>query len=232
MAGVITHLVVANEMLHYLPEGTIKNKGLFYLGSFAPDAIHAREGYVRAYKKHTHFRDDIPDGDFELTENYEKYKLFLTEFMNKHKNRQDGLMDLYRGYVVHILTDELFLLTLRKDFLKIMKEYGIGQYEKPFFEKIVTDMHRNDMLLVKRYEAMDQIRACLEEVTIYPIEDYIDEQEMKISLEWLLSQHFYQPREILEPVYLSYQQMMEFIQMAAEEITMRLTEGRSLPNMF
>lgn len=232
MAGVITHLVIANEMLKNLPEGIIENVGLFYLGSFAPDAIHARQDYIRAYKKHTHFRDDIPDGDFELPDNYEQYKTRLVDFIIKNKDRQDGLIDLYRGYVVHILTDELFIITLRKEFCLLMKELGIGQYEKPFFERIVTDMHRNDFLLIDRYEDMDKIKTKLEQVPIYPIENYIQEEEMRITKEWLLEQHFYVQRERLEPEYLKYQKMTEFIYMAAKEIIKRLAEGVILPRML
>ncbi|MFT4145727.1 MAG: zinc dependent phospholipase C family protein [Mobilitalea sp.] len=232
MAGVITHLVVADEMLKSLPEGTINQKGLFYLGSFAPDAVHARENYIRAYKKHSHFRDDILDSDFELEENYEIYKKRLIDFIIRHQDYNDPLIDLYRGYVVHILTDELFMLSVRNEFSKSVKEIGIEQSNPLFYETIVTDLHRNDMLLVNQYDRMKDIKMILEQAVVYPVEDYISEQELSISIEWLLQQHFYTPMESLQPVYISAQRMQEFIKYSTGEIINRLSGVGVLPKML
>ncbi len=232
MAGVITHLVVADEMLKSLPEGTINQKGLFYLGSFAPDAVHARENYIRAYKKHSHFRDDILDSDFELEENYTIYKNRLVDFITRHQDYKDPLIDLYRGYAVHILTDELFMLTVRNEFSKSVKEIGIEQSDPLFYETIVTDLHRNDMLLVNQYNGMKDIKTILEQAVVYPVEDYISEQELGISVEWLLNQHFYTPMESLQPVYISAQRMQEFIKYSTTEIINRLSGMDDLPIML
>ena len=40
----------------------------------APDAIMARENYVREMKRHTHFKDGIRLNEFHKKENYQKYK--------------------------------------------------------------------------------------------------------------------------------------------------------------
>lgn len=232
MAGVITHLVIAKEMLRLLKEDTIKDPGLFYLGTMAPDAVHAREGYMRAHKKHTHFRDDIPDRDFETPENYSIYHTRLVDFISRNKDRKDGLLDLYRGYVVHILTDELFVLSIRKEFCDIMAAMGISQHDRYFFDSIVTDMNRNDLLLVDQYDGMEELRKAMEQVPIYPVEDLISSQEMSDSRDWLVRQHFHTEHEHLEPVYISYGRMQKFIHTAAEEIVKRLTDGASLPKML
>ncbi len=232
MAGVITHMVVANEIRKRLPEGTIKNMGLFYLGNLAPDAIHAREGYIRAYKKHTHFRDDIPDKDFGKEECLTLFHERLAAFIKENRNREDDLLDLYRGYVAHVITDEVFILTLRDEFRNIMEQKGIAQFDPLFFEYIVKDMTRNDMLLVMNYEDIEDIRIQMEQVPIYPIKGYLTEQEMKTSRDWLVYQHFYHEQELIEPAFISYRRMTEFIQVAAEEIVKRLSEGGSLPRMF
>lgn len=232
MAGLITHMVVIREILKLLPENTIQDVGLFYLGSLAPDAVHQREGYVRAFKKHTHFRDDIPDRDFELPENYKVYQRRLIDFINDNINRSDNLLDLYRGYVVHILADELFLTTVRKEFCDTMKEKGIDQNDHFFFEYIVTDMMRNDSLLTERYEDIDEIRSYLEQVKVQAVESYISEKELEGSLKWLLQYYFYLGHEKQQPVYISYQRTLEFIHTAASEITKRLSDNDSLPKMF
>jgi len=59
MAGIVTHLAIANKILKELPEGVITNKGLFHIGATAPDAIHVRPNFTRADKKHTHLRTGI-----------------------------------------------------------------------------------------------------------------------------------------------------------------------------
>jgi hypothetical protein len=232
MAGVITHLVIAREILRLLPKGTVKEEGLFYLGSFAPDAIHAREGDIREYKKHTHFRDDIPDMDFELEEHQIVYHRRLTEFIAKNKDRKDGLLDLYRGYVTHILTDELFMITVRNEFCAEMNKMDIAQNDRRFFEYIVTDMNRNDLLLVKYYEDIENIRQKLEQVDIHPIDDFLSSNEMKDCREWLVHRHFLEEYELIQPRYISYERMKAFIQESADYIVKKLTEEDSTLNMF
>ncbi|MDF2537818.1 MAG: hypothetical protein K0S76_839, partial [Herbinix sp.] len=113
MAGIFVHLVIAREIIKQLPKGVISEEDLFYAGSIAPDAIHAREGFVRAEKKHTHLRDDIPDMDFGMTENLALFHKRVSDFIINCTDEKDDLLDLYRGYVVHLLTDELFMLTVR-----------------------------------------------------------------------------------------------------------------------
>ncbi len=55
MPGTITHLLVAKKVIDKLERDVIKNHGLFYAGTLAPDAIHAKSDYKREDKKKTHF---------------------------------------------------------------------------------------------------------------------------------------------------------------------------------
>jgi hypothetical protein len=232
MAGVITHMVIAREIIKLLPEGTIHDQGLFYLGNLAPDAIHAREGYIREYKKHTHFRDHIPDQEFEQEEHQKAYRKRIVDFIADHKNRNDGLDDLYRGYVVHILSDEWFMLTVRKEFCAVMSELGIAQTDPRFFDYIVTDMNRNDLLLVEQYEEMNEIRQQLEKISLQPVEDYLSYQEMKASMDWMLQRHFYEEHELTPPKYISYERMTRYLTEAANYVVKRLSEKDSPIQMW
>ena len=232
MAGVLTHMVIAREMIKLLPGGTIREEGLFYLGNLAPDAIHAREGYIREYKKHTHFRDNIRDIDFLQEEHQETYRKRLTEFIITHQEDRDGLYDLYRGYVAHILADELFIRTVREEFCGVMNGLGIAQNDPRFFEYIIRDMMRNDMLLVKRYEDMEEIKQQVERVPIHPIENYLSEQEMRLSMDWMIRTHFYEEPELFPPVYITYDRTVAFIQEAAKEIVAKLSVKDSPIRMF
>jgi len=232
MAGVITHMVIAREVEKLLPEGIIKDRGLFYLGNLAPDAIHAREGYERVYKKHTHFREGILDQEFELEENQTLFHNRLATFIEQNKDREDGLLDLYRGYATHILTDELFILTIRKEFCAVMEDRGIYQNDPRFFEYIVTDMNRNDLLLVRNYEDSFIIRDAMDQVQIHPVPGYLSEEEMSKSRDWLIYRHFVVKQEILEPAYISYDRNCAFIKMTAADIVKQLSEGKIYPELF
>lgn len=232
MAGVITHMVVAREIMKRLPEGTIQDKGLFYLGNLAPDAIHARKGYIRVYKKHTHLRDDIPDKDFAQEKNLELFHSRIADFIIENRNRKDDLLDMYRGYVAHLLADEVFTLTIRREFCELLEQQGIVQSDPRFFEYIVADMKRNDLLLVSNYEGSEEIRLCMEQVPVQPVNGFLSAKEICISRDWLVHQHFYENNELLEPRYISYERMWEFIQAAADDIVKRLSLGGSLPQMF
>jgi hypothetical protein len=232
MAGIITHMVIAREVIKLLPEGTIQEEGLFYLGNLAPDAIHAREGYVRDFKKHTHFRDNMRDMEFEQEENQIAYQNRLIEFIAMHRDRNDGLYDLYRGYVAHILADELFMRTVRKEFCGVMDGLSIAQNDPRFFEYIVGDMNRNDMLLVNRYEDMEEVKRQVEQVPIHQIDDFLSYQEMKDSMEWLIRRHFYEEQDIIPPVYISYERTVMYIQAAANSIVAKLSDKNSPLRMF
>jgi hypothetical protein len=233
MAGVITHMVVAREIIRRLPKDTIREESLFYLGNLAPDAIHAREGYVRAFKKHTHFRDDILDADFELPENRQLFSERLAEFIAKNKDRTDDLFDLYLGYAAHVLTDELFMLTVRKEFCRVMEGQGIAQTDRDFFEKIVGDMNRNDLLLVRNYEDIEEVKEKLLQVVIHPVENYISFQEMQICMDWMMKRHFFEEHKPEQPLNISYQRTLSFIQEAAEYVIGKLTEfGSPLQMLF
>lgn len=232
MAGIITHLIVAREILKLLPENIITEEDQFYAGSIAPDAIHAREGFVRADKKHTHFRDDIPDKEFGMPNNLELFHNRIADFIRQNRKADKELLDLNRGYVVHLLTDELYLLTIRQEYIEAVRTKGIIQSDKEFFHGIVTDMTRNDELLADRYPEMDKIGSKLEHVTSHEISGLLSKDELEASRGWVLWRFFKEQRELLQPIHISYDRTLEFIHMAAADITRRLSEGGSLPRMF
>lgn len=232
MAGIATHLIIAREILKLLPKGTIREEGLFYAGSIAPDAIHAREGFVRKDKNHTHFRDNIPERDFVLGENLELFHQRVIGFIIKNRDRTDGLLDLYRGYVAHILTDELYMLTIRQEFVQFMEKRGIDQYDPEFIRSIITDMTRNDDLMMKSYTGMEEVKSYLENIPPYQIHDLLSEEELTISRNWVLQRYFYEEINVKEPIYITYDRTLEFIQMSVKDIITRLSQGGNLPSMW
>ena len=232
MAGLATHLIIARELHKLLPEGTIKNLGQYYAGAIAPDAVHARVNYVRSDKKHTHLRDDIPDKDFINEPYLSLFRQRVAEYILKHRDGEDGLLDVHRGYVVHLLTDELYLLTLRQEFVLSMEKLGIAQSDKEFFQRVITDMNRNDFLLLYHDQEMEEIKYQLEQVEPFAVEPLLSEAEVSDSRSWVINRFFYEEYELQDPVTISFQRSKEFVRMAAENIKSRLSEGGSLPRMF
>jgi len=232
MAGTITHLAVANEILKELPDGIITNQDLFYAGSMAPDAIHAREGFIRADKKHTHLRDDIADYDFYTIENLTLFHNRVTNFINENLNRKDNLLDLYRGYVVHLLTDETFMLTVRQEFVQEMDKLGIAQTDKMFYANILHDLSSNDYRIAKENEQMQHICALLENVQPHAIDNYLTENELNISRNWVVQNYFYKEEQISDFDYISYDRTLKYIKEASNDIITRLSDGIMFPKIF
>ena len=138
MAGIIAHIALADKMFS-LSGGRIKSAPLFFCGNIAPDSIHSRENFERAMKKHTHLRDGIVDKDFQKPENIKLFHHRLSEFVKKYCHKEDGLKELYLGYVSHLLADELFIYTVREDFVKKAEKIGVSQSDKEFFRLISKD---------------------------------------------------------------------------------------------
>ena len=231
MAGLATHLVVAREVIGLLPEKTIHNIGQYYAGSIAPDAIHAREGFVRADKKHTHLRDDIPDDAFHEKENLKLFHERITNLI-LHCREEKEYLDFFRGYLVHLLTDELFVLNIRREFTEKMKELGIASEDKEYYAYIVTDMNRNDFLLVENYEGIEEIKNHLEKVEDVAIGELLSKQEIHTSRVWVMNHYFSKPNRVEQPVYITYDRILEFIHMAAEDIAFRLSGRENFPKVL
>jgi hypothetical protein len=231
MAGLATHLIVAREVIGLLPEETIHNIGQYYAGSIAPDAIHAREGFVRADKKHTHLRDNIPDDVFHEKENLQLFHERITKLILHCREEKENL-DFFRGYLVHLLTDELFVLSIRREFTEKMKELGIASEDKEYYVNIVTDMNRNDFLLVENYEGIEEIKNHLEKVEDVAIGKLLSKDEIHASRDWVINRYFSKPNQVEQPVYISYSRMLEFVHMAAEDIVFRLSGRGNLPKLL
>ena len=232
MAGVVTHLAIANRIINELPDGIITNKGLFYAGSIAPDLIRMREGVVRADKKHSHMRDNIADIDFSKRENLTMFHNRVTSFINDNKSKDNKLIDLYRGYVVHILSDEIFLLTIRPNFVMKMDKLGIVPTDILFRDKIFYDLDCHDFMLVKDNSEMKDICNLLKNVESHCIDGYITDKELKLGINWVIEKNFNQEHEVSEPIYIPYEKILTYIEETSQNIISRLSDGVMFPRMF
>lgn len=81
----------------------------------------------------------------------------VTSFINDNMFKESNIIDLYRGYVVHLLSDEMFLLTVRPNFVTEMHKLCILTTDRLFYNKIIYDLDRLDFGLVKDNSEMKNI---------------------------------------------------------------------------
>ena len=232
MAGVITHLAIANRIINALPDGIITNKGLFYVGSIAPDLIRMREGVVRADKKHSHMRDNIADVDFSKRENLTMFHNRVTSFIKDNISKENNIIDLYRGYVVHLLSDEMFLLNVRPNFVMEMDKLGIAPTNILFRDKIFHDLDCHDFMLVKDNSEMKDICNLIKNVEPHCVQGYITEKELNLGINWVIEKYFSQEHEVSEPIYITNNKILTYIEETAHNIINRLSDGVMFPRIF
>lgn len=222
MAGIITHIAVADIISEKIGKGKIASLPYFFSGNIAPDAIHARENFVREMKKHTHFRDGIRDVNFLEAQNSEIFYKRIEKFIESYCNKASDDYDLYCGYLSHVITDEIFHRTIRQDFLEVMKNKGIAQSDKAFFTNISSDLNNIDYRLSQEYPFKHNPKDTLWSVQYYEVRDYLSSSELGSSKGWVTWNFFDNKREYEAPKYISYEKVLEFIDSSADEIIYRL----------
>ena len=230
MAGTVVHLVIADIIAQEwagreitTPYGrTSVIYDYFIAGNICPDGIMARKGYVREMKKHTHFRDGIADGDFHKKENIALFHKRLESFMENSFNsiKTDSGRSLYLGYWVHMLADEMFVVQIRPEFLENISVTGLTEQNMETFRYFSKDVDMIDFRIVNEYQGIQRIYNALSAVKPYEISGMITKDELTDSRNWILKYFFETEHNgITEPVYISYNRMMEFINNAASKIS-------------
>lgn len=227
MAGTITHLVIADLVYWQLPAGLkekVKNKALFYCGNLAPDAIMARENYVRKMKKYTHFKEDIPSNDLHFPENMVRYRKRLEAFIERFLRQEHKDYELYLGYVVHILADEIFILTVRDKYVDKLIKQGKDARDPLNFQKFGQDVDMNDWRLVLEYSFSCDVLTLIQSENDYEIEDYITKEELMDSKSYIIEKNFLTKHEFRETEVFSYEENLSYLKQAAGQIVKLLPE--------
>ncbi len=166
MAGSVEHMAVAVELLRedQRQQGSflkLKDPVHFVLGNLAPDGIMSRKGYVRSMKMHTHFRDGIPDWEFTREDHqkvfHQRIRSFCVQMLSEHALDRD----LYLGYVTHILTDEIFMKTIRQEFMEKIAAIGLTDRDAETFEYFTYDVNQIDFRLGREYPGIKRAEDCL-----------------------------------------------------------------------
>lgn len=221
MAGTVTHLVIADQLLE--PLG-INNPALFYCGSLAPDAIMAREGYQREMKRHTHFKDGIHLKELHLPDCYDKYRRAFRAFAEQYLHPGSTDYELYLGYVTHILADEVFILTLRDAHSQRLQAAGKNPEDPAYFAAFGRDVDLHDRRLAREYPFRHPMPHILLTEQDYEIPGYITRRELLSSKAFIIRKNFPssqesgEPREESSPAVFSFEENQNFIREACSYI--------------
>lgn len=225
MAGTVVHLVIADKLLEKL---NIKNPSLFYCGNLAPDAIMGRTNYTREMKNHTHFKEGQKPYTFRIKENKEAYLKRFLKFSDEFLKQEDPNYELYLGYIVHILVDELFLLDYYEEFIVDLEAKGQSPVDEVFSKNFVHDVDQVDWELVRTYSFKYPMPDILFEEENYDIPGWIFASELSGSKRFISDRNFRTPHEKEELRVASYERNMQFIDYCVDEIPQILIERLKL----
>lgn len=224
MAGTVMHLVIADKLLDKL---NIQNPALFYCGNLAPDAIMARENYHREMKNHTHFKDGIglEMHRFREKEIFDSYMVKLMDFYKSiFGDEPDEYYELYLGYIVHILTDELYLLSYYSDFLDLLDEMGKEYFDEEFCRGYIADVDLVDWELVRTYRFRYDMPDILLSENDYEIPGWITRDELMDSKSFIIDKNFINQHERVPLNVTTYQKNYDFINLCVRKIPELLRE--------
>ena len=147
----------------------------------------------------------------------------MSDFFAKYNNQEERF-SLYLGYLTHMLTDEKFILEIHPYVLQRIAVTGYDRDNPQTYVKFGRDVDQIDFRLVKEFPGIDKAYQALCQVTPYEIADYITEQELTASREWIKNYFFETEHTIEDPIFLPYQEMNQFIPEAVAQICDRLPE--------
>lgn len=210
------HLVIADMLLDRLK---IQRPALFYCGNLAPDAIMARENYVREMKNHTHFKEGQKPYTFRNKESQQEYFPRLMAFYEeKLKNNFGPDRELYLGYIVHILVDELYLLHYYEDFVSELYKNGKSPADADFSKAFVEDVDLVDWELVRSYRFKFPMPEVLFEEDDYEIAGWITAGELRESKKFIVHKNFELKHEA-QPLHVTtHEKNRAFINYCVERI--------------
>ena len=196
MASSVTHIAIADRINSILGGGVIKNLPLFFGGNLAPDAIHAKPNYQRADKKHSHLCDGIKSYGYGYPEISKLFKDRVNEFIANYYMTAGEDKDLYFGYIVHLLVDEIFALSVFERLENNLINNGANPDEPEFRKNLADEVNGNDYreafidTYIHDYDFIQNAIDILEAVWDYEVKDYISVNEINISKRWVINTFF------------------------------------------
>ena len=146
MPGQLLHLAVAQSIID---EFNPQDRAQYYLGSIAPDAIHAFANAERSRRISSHLMaDDMP---MHESDNIETKANAVRLYLNAENDRP-MLKSFKLGYCIHVLTDIYWLKTIYLNFLSLdtIKDMEITESNKIYYYEI--DKSSYDLLINEEWK--------------------------------------------------------------------------------
>lgn len=221
MPGTITHLVIADKVLDHLDNDFTCDLGLILAGTIAPDAVHAKKGYVLVDKKRSHLKQNIPDEEFYHEQYYKLFTSRLNEFIDLRIKSSNNQLDIDIGYLVHLIVDEMFLQSVYKELMLELNKLSIQENSELFLEYVSKLKRNTDKWLISNYGNIEGIRQALINIKPFGMAGYLTEFELNTSRIWTLDNCFVKDT-YEESKFISFDRMSSFIDAASIEIATRL----------
>ena len=206
----MVHLAVAVKM--YGVEGN----GDFLLGNLSPDAIHMRPHTKFEDKLHVHLTD-IPEQRFERVR-----QLLAGERSSGDDAHGVGFVD---GYVTHLLTDRLWQEIVIPPFhQQVPSTLAAREKRKLYYRE--TD--QNDFDLYHRMPWRGAVWAALSQTIPTDFKPFLTCAEITQWRDRVLKWFEDEGKEPkIEPVYITYEETLRFIDRAAAEIKSVLEDWKT-----
>ncbi len=218
MAGVITHIFVA-DLLVKKGIVDVSNRSKYLLGSIAPDSIMSKEDYHRDDKKMSHLREGISSDDWYLDEFKELFKKRVKKFYNANDND-----DFTLGYMIHILTDQAFHYTFRREIIRLLKENNRPFTGRELMFAMVNELDALDYVLLKdNLSLYKELLLSKNLCSKYKLDKIIDSKSLCSNFEWIESK-FSQTSNPVEFLYFDSDEMDELFNQVTVYIKHTLSE--------
>ena len=195
MSGIVTHLAIADKIYTLLGGDIIKNLPLFFCGNIAPDAVHAKKDYHRIDKLHSHLCEGICLYGYGSPENAKLFQDRINEFVSNYYLPSCENKDLYLGYIVHLLVDQLDSFAVCNYLEEHMRNNGFNDDKLGLYNSIIEEVNHGGYreffsISANEYNFKANVLYELEEVWDYEVKDYIDRNELNISKRWVINNYF------------------------------------------
>jgi len=140
------HLAIADKIYFLLGNDIIKNPALFFCGNLAPDAYESGNNNGIFNKKHTHMCDDevVHSYGYGYPKVAEQFRYRINEFIKNYYMKSGKDKDLYLGYIVHLLTDEIYRINVYQLLEKYLKNGEINSNEIDFRKNLADKVAKDE----------------------------------------------------------------------------------------
>jgi hypothetical protein len=188
MAGVITHIFIANRLLKNKII-SVQNETEFYLGVVAPDAVMSNKNYTRDDKLVSHLRDNIPSDRWYQDQYQDIFKTNLRKFYDKEVYVSQS--DYSLGYLVHLITDQVFHYSFRDDIEFALKSKNIDYDNNMLKEAMLNDLDIIDYYLLEKNDYIKEVlNNTSDKCNIFGNEEYVTKESVCKNFVWIESKYF------------------------------------------